>query len=211
MIARAHGGVRTATHHEGRTGVDADSPTSTRRQKRIVAKVDHLMALCDDLEAKQTKKRDLATQSTYSAVTALASAERGAELSLAWRRVPPASNARLNARRCEKIFAALSLSGDKRPSDGSVRKGTARGRVDCQVGCRHVGDTSTLRCSRRTGSGLDCRPAAFGPKNGYRPRQWSIRPTSRHSRSVQQHRVASRHSTSSTSTKRSRRTPICAA
>ena len=33
-------------------------------QKRIVAKVDQLMALCDDLEAKQNKKRDLATQST---------------------------------------------------------------------------------------------------------------------------------------------------
>ena len=38
-------------------------------QKRIVAKVDQLMALCDDLEAKQTKKRDLATQSTRSALT----------------------------------------------------------------------------------------------------------------------------------------------
>jgi type I restriction enzyme, S subunit len=56
-------------------------------QKRIVAKVDQLMALCDDLEAKQTKKRDLATQSTRSALTALASAEGAQSLVSAWDRV----------------------------------------------------------------------------------------------------------------------------
>jgi len=39
----------------------------------------------------KTKKRDLATQSTYSAVTALASAERGAELSSRGGGWPPAS------------------------------------------------------------------------------------------------------------------------
>jgi type I restriction enzyme S subunit len=56
-------------------------------QKRIVAKVDLLMALCDGLEAKQTKKRDLATQSTRSALTALTTAETAADLAAAWRRV----------------------------------------------------------------------------------------------------------------------------
>jgi len=56
-------------------------------QKRIVAKVDQLMALCDDLEAKQTKKRALATQSTRSALTALTSAETAEDLSTAWHRV----------------------------------------------------------------------------------------------------------------------------
>lgn len=56
-------------------------------QKRIVAKVDQLMALCDDLEAKQTKKRDLATQSTRSALTALTTAETADDLAAAWRRV----------------------------------------------------------------------------------------------------------------------------
>jgi len=56
-------------------------------QKRIVAKVDQLMALCDDLDAKQTKKRDLATQSTHSALTALTTAETAADLAAAWRRV----------------------------------------------------------------------------------------------------------------------------
>ncbi len=56
-------------------------------QKRIVAKVDQLMALCDDLEAKQTKKRDLATQSTRSALPALTTAESPQEFTTAWTRV----------------------------------------------------------------------------------------------------------------------------
>jgi type I restriction enzyme S subunit len=56
-------------------------------QKRIVAKVDQLMALCDDLEAKQTKKRDLATQSTHSALTALTTAETGSDVTVAWERL----------------------------------------------------------------------------------------------------------------------------
>jgi type I restriction enzyme S subunit len=56
-------------------------------QKRIVAKVDQLMTLCDDLEAKQNKKRALATQSTRSALTALTTAETDADLVAAWKRV----------------------------------------------------------------------------------------------------------------------------
>jgi type I restriction enzyme S subunit len=52
-----------------------------------VEKVDQLMALCDDLEAKQTKKRDLATQSTRSALSALTTAETPADFSAAWRRI----------------------------------------------------------------------------------------------------------------------------
>lgn len=56
-------------------------------QKRIVAKVDQLMALCDDLEAKQNKKRDLATQSTLAALAALPTAETPADLALAWQRL----------------------------------------------------------------------------------------------------------------------------
>jgi type I restriction enzyme S subunit len=56
-------------------------------QKRIVAKVDQLMALCDDLEAKQTKKRDLATQSTRSALTALTTAETAGAREAAWHRL----------------------------------------------------------------------------------------------------------------------------
>jgi len=56
-------------------------------QKRIVTKVDQLMALCDDLEAKQNKKRDLAAQSTRSALTALTTAETADALGRAWERI----------------------------------------------------------------------------------------------------------------------------
>jgi type I restriction enzyme S subunit len=56
-------------------------------QKRIVAKVDQLMALCDDLEARQTKKHELGTRLTKSALEALTSAEGAEEFDAAWRRV----------------------------------------------------------------------------------------------------------------------------
>jgi len=56
-------------------------------QKRIVAKVDQLMALCDDLEARQTKKRDTSTRLTKSALQALTTAEGPEEFDLAWKRV----------------------------------------------------------------------------------------------------------------------------
>jgi hypothetical protein len=56
-------------------------------QKRIVAKVDELMALIDELEAKQTKKRELGARLTKSALDALTSAEGPAEFDAAWKRV----------------------------------------------------------------------------------------------------------------------------
>jgi type I restriction enzyme S subunit len=92
-------------------------------QKRIVAKVDQLMALCDDLEAKQTKKRDLATQSTRSALTALTTAESSAELSVSWRRVStnfpslvPAADSVVDLRGFVLSLAVQGkLTGRKRP------------------------------------------------------------------------------------------------
>jgi type I restriction enzyme S subunit len=56
-------------------------------QKRIVAKVDQLMALCDELEARQTKKRGIGTRLTQSALDALTSAEGPEEFAKAWKRV----------------------------------------------------------------------------------------------------------------------------
>lgn len=56
-------------------------------QKRIVAKVDQLMALCDELEAKQAKKRETGTRLTKSALEALTSAEGPEEFDVAWKRV----------------------------------------------------------------------------------------------------------------------------
>lgn len=59
----------------------------TLEQKRIVTKVDQLMALCDELEAKQTRKRDAGDRLTKAALGALTSAESPEELQVAWPRV----------------------------------------------------------------------------------------------------------------------------
>lgn len=56
-------------------------------QKRIVAKVDQLMALCDELEARQTKKRETRTRLTKSALEALAAAEDWDGFDAAWAKV----------------------------------------------------------------------------------------------------------------------------
>jgi type I restriction enzyme S subunit len=73
------------------TGRALDSYTiripPTAEQKRIVAKVDQLMALCDDLEAKQAKKREVGDRLTKAALGALTAAEGPEEFEAAWRRV----------------------------------------------------------------------------------------------------------------------------
>jgi len=56
-------------------------------QKRIVAKVDQLMALCDRLEAQQQKRSRLVKYTRISALEALANAQGGDELQTAWKRV----------------------------------------------------------------------------------------------------------------------------
>ncbi|MBU1172685.1 MAG: restriction endonuclease subunit S [Proteobacteria bacterium] len=56
-------------------------------QKRIVAKVDQLMALCDQLEAQQQKRSTLVKHTRISALEALAHAQGGDELQTAWKRV----------------------------------------------------------------------------------------------------------------------------
>lgn len=56
-------------------------------QKRIVAKVDELMALCDKLEAQQQKRRELQTLARTAALDALANAQSPHELKVAWQRV----------------------------------------------------------------------------------------------------------------------------
>lgn len=55
-------------------------------QKRIVARVDQLMAVIDDLEAKQTKKRDLSTRFTKASLDALTTADSSDAFDTAWQR-----------------------------------------------------------------------------------------------------------------------------
>ena len=56
-------------------------------QKRIAAKVDQLLAFCDELEARQAEKRGTGTRLTQSALDALTSAQGPEEFAKAWQRV----------------------------------------------------------------------------------------------------------------------------
>lgn len=56
-------------------------------QKTIVAHVDQLMALIDELEAKQTRKRELGTRFIKASLDALTTAESPEEFDTAWKRV----------------------------------------------------------------------------------------------------------------------------
>jgi type I restriction enzyme, S subunit len=56
-------------------------------QNRIVARVDQLMALIDELEAKQTRKREVGAGFTKASLEALTTAEGPAEFDAAWKRL----------------------------------------------------------------------------------------------------------------------------
>lgn len=87
MIAQAHGGVGLQHITKGKLESMPVPLPPLAEQKRIVAKVDALMALCDELEARQAKKRELGARLTGAALGALASAEGPEELDAAWARV----------------------------------------------------------------------------------------------------------------------------
>lgn len=87
MIAQAHGAVGLQHITKGKLEALAIPLPSLAEQKRIVAKVDQLMALCDELEARQTKKRDISTRLTKSALEALTTAEDPEAFDAAWARV----------------------------------------------------------------------------------------------------------------------------
>lgn len=59
-------------------------------QKRIVARVDQLMALIDQLEAKQNRKREVGARFTKASLEALTTAESPQEFTTAWTRIQSA-------------------------------------------------------------------------------------------------------------------------
>ena len=56
-------------------------------QKRIVAKVDELMALCDQIEQQQRKRNNLRIATRNSAIDAISTATTPEELEVAWKRI----------------------------------------------------------------------------------------------------------------------------
>jgi type I restriction enzyme S subunit len=56
-------------------------------QKRIIARVDQLMALIDELEAKQNRKRELSAKFSKASLEALTNAQNPEEFDVAWKRV----------------------------------------------------------------------------------------------------------------------------
>lgn len=56
-------------------------------QRRIVTKVDELMALCDELEAAQQRRNSIHTAARKSAIDAISIATTPDELDLAWKRI----------------------------------------------------------------------------------------------------------------------------
>jgi type I restriction enzyme S subunit len=56
-------------------------------QKRIVSRVDELMALCDELEAAQNQRNSIRTTTRKSAIDAISTATTPDELNAAWKRI----------------------------------------------------------------------------------------------------------------------------
>lgn len=84
MISRAHGGVglRHVTKGELESMFIVKPPLP--EQHRIVAKVDELMALCDELEARQEEARKTQAALTRSALHHLTTATAPAEFASRW-------------------------------------------------------------------------------------------------------------------------------
>lgn len=96
-------------------------------QERIVAKVDELMGLCDDIEARQERRNRATTRFRSSALHALTAAETSEDLRHAWERVsatwPVATQFAEDVRAFRATVLQLAIEG--RLVSRLAREGTA--------------------------------------------------------------------------------------
>jgi type I restriction enzyme S subunit len=89
-ISKLHGSraYTTVQHLSGKQIAGAMIPLPPLgEQERIVAKVDELMQLCDDLEARQQARQHVTTRLRASSLDALSNAETDDDLHTAWSRI----------------------------------------------------------------------------------------------------------------------------
>jgi len=91
------------------------SVPSIERQEKIVAKVDDLMALCDELEAEKAKQEALRSAARDSAIDAISTATTPEELSTAWSRISNnwevVSDSIKSVDRLRSLIVLLGVSG----------------------------------------------------------------------------------------------------
>lgn len=154
-------------------------------QKRIVAKVDQLMSMLDDLEQRQEKKRTFAIHGSKASLDSLVNAEDPDELARAWERVSKnfgtltAAQGGLDTIR--EAIQSLALSGSLAtddPRDGSALDLLARIKEETEDAIKNKLTRRLPLHWNRPDSQLPARWTwvrlgdllVFGPRNGFSPR-----------------------------------------
>lgn len=155
-------------------------------QKRIVAKVNQLMVLCDDLEARLTTKREIGTRLTKSALDAVTTAESPAEFDAAWKRVVDNFDVLLGCSgavsELARTIRALAYSGALLGRRNSWPVSTIEGVSTKIVDCPHTTPewtTSGLVCLRTTNfrvRGLDLEEVRYVSEATYDQRTARLKP-----------------------------------
>lgn len=130
MIAQAHGGVGLQHITKGKLENLCIPLASVEEQHRIVAKVDQLLALCDEMEARQQAQADLRTRLTRSAWSSVTTATTPGDFATAWQRIAgefdllhatPESVADLRSRSHAMHFR-FAVRESPRPTRSNLRK-----------------------------------------------------------------------------------------
>lgn len=185
MIARAHGAVGLQHITKGELEHLPIPLPPLPEQKRIVAKVDELMKLIDDLEARQTKAT--ATQSRFrtSALDALTKADGPAQLAVAWKRVAgnfevlfEQAESVAGLRRVVRDLAVVGRVVEQRTGEGDGRELLPQLHRDVEAAGGKWSDPRSDEIAAETGAWIPpswawvrlATVATFGPRNGYSPK-----------------------------------------